>query len=350
MFLGVGALVLAQAACTTPRRVHAPEPIVPKGQPFVEKTYNDLATIDSSTQVFPVSPRILLIPDSDHDGVNDEADKCPGTIEKTRVDTVGCPVDADSDKDGVKDSADKCPGTPTNTKVDGNGCAYPAANPAPAAGASNTKQSDGGSWNKNQSGANTGGGGSQPVTVTVNNYINGVKVNDQEPLVKTVKTVEPQPVTPATEDKDSDQDGVKDRLDKCPGTAAGVRVDAAGCPVLLEDVAIDLNVLFATDKAVIIDNAYVDILKVADFMRKYPTVEMIVEGHTDSRASIIHNQKLSARRAQAVRRELLRFGVDGSRLRAVGYGELRPVADNDTEEGRAKNRRVVATAKAQISK
>ena len=128
-------------------------------------------------------------------------------------------------------------------------------------------------------------------------------------------------------------------------------MDETGCPVgLLEDVEIKLNVLFATDKAVIVDHAYADILKVAEFMRQYPTVTVVIEGHTDDRASISHNQKLSQRRAEAVRKELIRFGVDGTRLLAMGYGELRPIADNTTEVGRAQNRRVVAVAKAQKTK
>ena len=59
---------------------------------------------------------------------------------------------------------------------------------------------------------------------------------------------------------------------------------------------IKLNVLFYTDKATIVDNAFVDILKVADFMRQYPNVTVVIEGHTDDRASIAHNQKLSQRR------------------------------------------------------
>lgn len=378
LLCAVGTFVLMQVACTTSRRVHAPEPIVPKGLPFVEKAYNDVASIDVDSAVFPVSPRILMIPDSDYDGVNDETDKCPGTVEKSKVDRsgcpldsdkdgvsdgqdkcantpanskvdgAGCPVDGDIDKDGIKDAVDKCPGTPANTKVDGNGCAFPLA---PASAATPVgRNNDGGGWSKNQGGVNSAGGNGQPVMVTVNNYINGVKVNDQEPLVRTVKITEPQLINPVQEDQDSDQDGVQDKRDKCPTTPTDAKVDVLGCPLLLEDVAIDLKVLFATDQAIILDKAYEDILKVADFMRKYPTVELVVEGHTDSRASTIHNQKLSERRARAVMRELIHYGVDGARLRAVGYGELRPIADNDTEEGRARNRRVTATAKSQIMK
>jgi OOP family OmpA-OmpF porin len=108
-----------------------------------------------------------------------------------------------------------------------------------------------------------------------------------------------------------------------------------------------LNVLFATNKATIVDNAFVDILKVAEFMRDYPDVVVTIEGHTDDRASIEHNQKLSQRRAEAVRKELIRFGADAQKIIAIGYGELKPIATNQTEAGRAQNRRVIATAKIQ---
>ena len=114
-----------------------------------------------------------------------------------------------------------------------------------------------------------------------------------------------------------------------------------------EDIAITIGVLFATDKADIVNNAHADIIKVADFMRTNPDAVVTIEGHTDSRASIEYNQKLSQRRAEAVRGELIRYGIEASRLLAVGYGELRPIADNTTTAGQAKNRRVVATAKAQ---
>ena len=103
--------------------------------------------------------------------------------------------------------------------------------------------------------------------------------------------------------------------------------------------------LFETNKAVIINKAMTDIQKVAEFMRNYPDVTMTVEGHTDDRASAQHNLRLSKKRAQAVKRELVKTGIRSSRLRAVGYGESQPIADNATEEGRVQNRRVVATAK-----
>lgn len=114
-----------------------------------------------------------------------------------------------------------------------------------------------------------------------------------------------------------------------------------------EDIAITIGVLFATDKADIVKTAQADIVKVADFMRANPSSIVTIEGHTDSRASLEHNQQLSQRRAEAVRQALIRYGVDADRLVAIGYGELKPIASNSTAEGQAQNRRVVATAKSQ---
>ena len=71
----------------------------------------------------------------------------------------------------------------------------------------------------------------------------------------------------------------------------------------------------------------------------------MVEGNTDSVGSDAYNQKLSERRADAVKDVLVKSDIDGSRITTVGYGESRPVASNDTEEGRAKNRRVSIVVK-----
>lgn len=113
-----------------------------------------------------------------------------------------------------------------------------------------------------------------------------------------------------------------------------------------EDISITLNVLFDTDKATIKNTFYDDINNVASFMAKNPTATVTIEGHTDSQGSAEYNQQLSKRRADAVRQELIKQRIDAKRLLAVGYGESRPIADNATATGRAKNRRVVATAKA----
>ncbi|MDR2405670.1 MAG: OmpA family protein [Deltaproteobacteria bacterium] len=138
---------------------------------------------------------------------------------------------------------------------------------------------------------------------------------------------------------DSDGDGVCDALDKCPGTPAGYKVDADGCPIA---VSITLDVKFDFDKSVVKPQYRSEVQKVADFLNRHPGSTAIIEGHTDSRGSDAYNLKLSDRRAAAVRDYLVNeFNVDPSKLSSVGYGETRPIATNDTEAGRAENRRVV---------
>ena len=77
-----------------------------------------------------------------------------------------------------------------------------------------------------------------------------------------------------------------------------------------------------------------------DFLMTKPNVRVVVEGHTDSIGTVAYNQKLSERRARAVYDYLLSRGIEPSRMSTVGYSELRPKASNDTDEGRAINRRV----------
>ena len=114
-------------------------------------------------------------------------------------------------------------------------------------------------------------------------------------------------------------------------------------PVLAAKVTIELEVLFDTDKAIVKPNYYNEISEVADFMSQYPNTVVTIEGHTDSRASDSYNQALSQRRVDAVKSVLItEFGVTPDRLSAVGYGESKPRASNDTVEGRQLNRRVVA--------
>ena len=74
-------------------------------------------------------------------------------------------------------------------------------------------------------------------------------------------------------------------------------------------------------------------------LRDNPSLHVVVEGHTDSVGSDAYNRKLSERRAKAVRDYLVREGIESSRLTTHGYGKSRPVASNDTAEGRAENRR-----------
>lgn len=115
----------------------------------------------------------------------------------------------------------------------------------------------------------------------------------------------------------------------------------------MEAVRVELDVKFDFDKATVRQDAYDDIEVLADFMKQYQQTSTTVEGHTDSIGTDAYNQRLSARRAEAVRDVLInRYGIEGNRLEAIGYGESRPVADNSTELGRAINRRVEAEVEA----
>jgi outer membrane protein OmpA-like peptidoglycan-associated protein len=114
-----------------------------------------------------------------------------------------------------------------------------------------------------------------------------------------------------------------------------------------EAVRVELDVKFDFDKAQVKPESYGDIKNLADFMGQYPQTTTVVEGHTDSVGSDAYNQKLSERRANAVRDVLVnQYGVGADRVNAVGYGESRPVADNATDSGRAVNRRVEAEVEA----
>lgn len=148
---------------------------------------------------------------------------------------------------------------------------------------------------------------------------------------------------------DSDNDGVCDDVDLCPDTPAGTPVDANGCPIEPEKVRVELDVKFDFDKDQVKRDSYSDIQNLAEFMKQFPQTATTVEGHTDSVGSEAYNQKLSERRANAVRNVLVNeLGVEGNRVDSVGYGESRPVADNATREGRAINRRVEAEVEAEI--
>ncbi|AVX13049.1 OmpA family protein [Pseudomonas stutzeri] len=116
-----------------------------------------------------------------------------------------------------------------------------------------------------------------------------------------------------------------------------------------EVVRVELDVKFDFDKSRVREESYSDIKNLADFMQQYPQTTTTVEGHTDSVGTDQYNQRLSERRAEAVRNVLVNeYGVQGNRVNSVGYGESRPVADNSTEEGRQINRRVEAEVEAQV--
>lgn len=118
---------------------------------------------------------------------------------------------------------------------------------------------------------------------------------------------------------------------------------------IAEVVRVELDVKFDFNKASVRKESYKDIQDLANFMQQYPSTRTVVEGHTDSVGTDQYNQRLSERRAQAVRHVLVdQYGVASNRVDAVGYGESRPIADNATEAGRQLNRRVEAEVEAQV--
>jgi OOP family OmpA-OmpF porin len=225
--------------------------------------------------------------DSDGDGVMDGEDQCPGTPRGVAVDSRGCPLDTDGD--GVADFLDKCPDTPKGITVDARGCPV-----------------------------DTDGDG-------VYDHL------DQCPA-----TAAGVPVDKKGCPKDSDGDGVCDHLDKCPDTPKGLLVDKKGCPI-----SITLAVEFDVNKSDIKPAYHDELSRGAAFIKKYPAQKILIAGHTDSTGSAAYNLDLSRRRAESVRNYLIaKFGIDGSRLHARGFGETAPIAGNDTAEGRQRNRRV----------
>ena len=241
------------------------------------------------------------VSDSDCDGVSDKLDKCPNTPKGAIVDETGCPKDADGD--GVPDGIDKCPNTPKGATVDASGC------PADADG-------DG--------------------------VYDGI---DQCPNTPAGVRVDARGCP-----EDSDGDGVNDDIDKCPDTPKGTRVDDKGCPVVseVERAIIDTGIFSTTE--IVFESAKADIkpesenilAQIGDVLAKHPELTVEIGGHTDSQRSEAYNQKLSEQRAQAVRDYLMSKHpeIKGDQLTTKGYGESKPVASNDTPEGRAKNRRV----------
>ena len=262
--------------------------------------------------------------DTDGDGVPDYLDKCPNTPRKAKVDTNGCPLD--SDGDGVADYKDKCPNTPKGIKVDKTGCPL-------------DKDGDG-----------------------VADYLDkcpdtpkGVKVDAEGcPL-------------------DTDGDGVADYKDKCPDTPKDVKVDATGCPVdtdgdgvpdyldkcpTVAGVAANKGcpevkaetkkifeqalqgVQFESAKDVIKPTSFGILDQVVKVMIDNPSYKLEINGHTDNKGIPEKNLLLSQKRSEAVKNYLVKKGVAADKLTAKGFGQTVPVADNATNEGRSKNRRV----------
>ncbi len=147
---------------------------------------------------------------------------------------------------------------------------------------------------------------------------------------------------------DADKDGVIAIRDKCLNTPTGSKVDNAGCPVTknvsqLTENKVELDVRFDTNKYELEDNELKGLLKLGKFLQKHRTSDVIIEGHTDSMGDDEDNLRLSQNRANAIKQALVtKFLISSDRIIAIGHGENQPIANNETEYGRAVNRRVTA--------
>lgn len=307
--------------------------------------------------------------DADGDGVADNLDKCPGTPTGVTVGSDGCPID--SDGDGVPDYLDKCPDTKPGQKVGPNGCALdadgdgvpdaldrcPNSPPGVAVGPDGCpldSDNDGVPDNLDKcpgtpAGAIVDANGCEPDG-------DGDGVPDR--LDRCPDTPPGEKVGPNGCPNDSDGDGVPDDQDECPNTPAGAKVLANGCALkgdcrtprpgeevdqngcAIDQVFILRGVNFEFDSDRLTPEAKEILKQVAQTLQAYPDVNVEIAGHTDSIGTDAYNLGLSEKRSIAVKSFLSGQGVNAGRMTPNGYGESQPIDSNETEEGRAKNRRV----------
>jgi OOP family OmpA-OmpF porin len=201
-------------------------------------------------------------------------------------------VDPDSDGDGVPDSRDECPGTPMGLEVDSRGCRL---------------DSDG-----------------DGVTDEI----------DRCPNTPPGSVVDATGCIP-----DTDGDGVVDPRDDCPNTPLGAPVDFRGCEIKTIIRLPGVNFEFDSSDFQLGAERVLDLA--VGTLNEYPDLIVEVAGYTDSDGPAAYNLRLSSRRARTVSDYLIAAGIAAERVSARGYGEADPVADNEIDEGRAENRRVV---------
>ena len=261
--------------------------------------------------------------DADKDGVPDALDKCPNTKQGVPVDSTGCPADAD--KDGVPDALDKCPDTKAGLNVDNTGCPLDYDKDGIPDGIDQCPNTPAG----------------VPVD-SVGCAADADKDGVYDGLDKCPDTPKGAAVDTAGCPVDSDKDGVADFLDKCPNTLEGVRIDKKGCPLNkaedLEQLKKGIN--FQSGSKKLTKSSYKTLNNIVKLMKKFNTANIEVQGHTDDTGSEDVNKQISQDRAQVVVDYFIQNGIAADRVRAVGFGSDKPIADNKTKKGRSKNRRV----------
>lgn len=149
---------------------------------------------------------------------------------------------------------------------------------------------------------------------------------------------------------DADKDGVTDDKDQCADTPITDKVDTVGCSIFTEtSVSISLNAQFDNDSAVVKPAYHADIEKLAAFLKRFPNTDVEIAGHASNVGKPAYNLKLSQRRADAVADVLVnQFGIDRSRVKAVGYGVTKPKVTGNTKAAHAANRRIEGVVTASV--
>ena len=263
-------------------------------------------------------PEFNGCPDTDGDGIKDLDDKCP---EKPgSVEFEGCP---DTDEDGLPDHKDSCP--ETAGPVDNNGCPY------------GDKDGDG-VLDKDDACLDTPGPAENKGCPYADLDGDGV-LDKYDSCIDTPGPAE----NNGCPYSDLDGDGVLDKDDRCPQTPGPAANQ--GCPEIEEEEQEVLNTAFEnlefeTGKDVIKSTSYESLDNLAGLLVKKEDWKIQISGHTDAVGNDASNMKLSEKRSKAVGSYLESKGVPTDRMVVQWFGETKPVADNGTAEGRAKNRRV----------
>ena len=289
-----------------------------------------------------ISYNFSLEHDADGDGVTDKKDKCPKTPAGEKVDAHGCPLDRDGD--GIVDHLDSCPDIKGMTTAhgcpdkDGDGIADNIDKcpddfgPAAMFGCPD-KDSDGITDKDDRC---PGEAGSIAMKGCPDKDADGIADPDDECPTEAGSTA-----MHGCPDKDGDN--IPDKDDKCPDVA-GIAANK-GCPEVKEEVKKVLatalqGIQFETGKDIIRPSSYGILNNVVKVMNENPEYKLSIEGHTDNKGDAAKNMDLSDKRANAVMKYIINKKIDSARLRANGFGATIPVASNDTEAGRSKNRRV----------
>lgn len=283
--------------------------------------------------------------DSDNDGIADKNDKCPDTPAGVKVDKTGCPLDTDIDS--VPDYLDECP----------NDAGLSALNGCPDAdkdGVANTKDrcpdiagsldlkgcpdvDKDGIADVDDKCANTVAGYKVDASGCPIDSDNDGVANEADlcPDAKGPLALKGCP--------DTDGDGVTDNIDRCPNEKGNI-IDK-GCPKIapadIKKIAdIGGKIFFENASAELKKSSYVQLDFLADILKRYNATNLQIGGHTDNVGGDSYNINLSQQRAESVKTYLLSKGISETRMTALGFGDGKPIADNKTFSGKAKNRRV----------